>query len=142
MLLYQLKTVSMKAIQSMPLFFCFLISPVSGTSQVFTKQIHNSLAINALRGARSNYSSRHTKVYLLYPFAMKKLKSHALPVQLEGPEVIQTDLAMCRLQPHNGGQMLLSCERFLTWLWLETKCLKQKSDIGFFFVLSQTLSWE
>lgn len=88
--------------------------------------------MNVLRWARSNYASRQTKVHLLCPFAMRKLKSLTLPVQLEGPEVIQTDLEMYRLQSHNGGQMLLSCERFFTWLWLETKCLKQKSDTGFF----------
>lgn len=68
--------------------------------------------MNVLRWAWSNYSSRHTKVHLLCPFAIKKLKSLALPVQLEGPEVIQTDLAMCRLQPHNGGETLLPRERF------------------------------
>lgn len=88
--------------------------------------------MNVLRWARSNYASRQTKVHLLCPFAMRKLKSLTLPVQLEGPEVIQTDLEMYRLQSHNAGQMLLSCERFFTWLWLETKCLKQKSDTGFF----------
>jgi len=100
----------MKAIQIMS-FFISLIYPVSGTSQVFTEQIHNCLALNSLRWARSNYSSRQTLMYIcLVSFATKELKSLALSVQLEGPEVIETDSAMCRPQSYNGGQMLLSCE--------------------------------
>lgn len=50
----------------------------------------------------------------LVPFATKELNFLALSVQLEGPGVIETDPAMCRPQSYNGGQMLLSCERFFT----------------------------
>lgn len=62
---------------------------------MFTKQILNCLALNALRWARSNYSSKQTVMYIcLVPFATKDLKSLALFMQLEGSEAIETDPAM------------------------------------------------